>query len=345
MRDAKTLVVCLDERGALAEDAERAGARVLVVERKPGTDPGVILKLRSLFLREKIDVVHTHTLASMFYAGCAAWLAGVGRRLHTQHNTLLRTYGFKDRLRFRASARFFHHIVAVSEETSRVLAEYKVSPARRLTILNGIDELKLAAAESAENLRETAAAGGARELRLGSVARLAPEKGMHVALEAFSRVRDRWPASRLVIVGDGPERSALEEATAQLGIESCVDFLGYVKDVEKVFPTLDVFLLPSLTEGIPLALLEAMACGLPVVATAVGGVPEVVRHEESGILIPPGDPVALAEAMGRLLDQPAERSRLGTNARARVHDCFGLEKMAGAYRHLYSEVYQQRGTE
>jgi glycosyltransferase involved in cell wall biosynthesis len=167
------------------------------------------------------------------------------------------------------------------------------------------------------------------------VARLAPEKGIPVLLEAFAPLAHERPDLQLVIVGDGRERGELERLAQRLHIEHAVEFLGYQDAVESILVTLDLFVLPSLTEGIPLALLEAMGAGLPAVATAVGGVPEVIENGVSGVLVPPNDPLALRTAISSLLEHPDDRARIGANAVRRVQEKFGLAAAAAAYWDVY----------
>jgi glycosyltransferase involved in cell wall biosynthesis len=295
----------------------------------------LVLKLLAFFRREKVDVVHTHSLDPMLYGGLAAWLAQVPVRIHTQHNTLLRNFGLKDRIKFRIAARLFNRIVAVSDETNRVLQMYGVPASRRITILNSIDEGRYAPTASHFSRQTRSERRDRTVVRIGVVARLAPEKGIPVLLEAFAPLAHERPDLQLVIVGDGRERGELERLAQRLHIEHAVEFLGYQDAVESILVTFDLFVLPSLTEGIPLALLEAMGAGLPAVATAVGGVPEVIENGVSGVLVPPNDPLALRTAISSLLEHPDDRARIGANAVRRVQEKFGLAAAAAAYWDVY----------
>jgi glycosyltransferase involved in cell wall biosynthesis len=329
MAGVPTLVCCLDERGVLADDVEAAGGRVVVLPRKAGWDVAGIFRLARFFRHEGITAVHTHSLDPMFHGGLAAWLTGVPVRIHTQHNSRLTTYGWKERLKFFLASRVFTKIVAVSEETQRGMQPYRIPALRRLTILNGIDTERFARA------RPTACLQASAPFVIGTVARLSPEKGVHRLLEAFAGLRAAYRRVQLHIIGEGPERARLEMQAAHLGIASSVTFLGYQQHVEAFLPAFDLFVLPSLTEGIPLALLEAMAARVAVVATAVGGVPEVVVHRESGLLVPPNDAAALQQAIVELMTQPQQRLQMAEQAGKRVRERFDLAVMAQAYRRLY----------
>jgi glycosyltransferase involved in cell wall biosynthesis/peptidoglycan/xylan/chitin deacetylase (PgdA/CDA1 family) len=328
----ETTIICLDGRGDLADEAERAGVPVRVVKREPGLDPGLVRRLAAVLRDGAYSCVHTHSLDPMFYAGAAAWRAGVRIRVHSQHNTMLATYSLSDRLKFRLAHRFFTHVVGVSAETTRLIARFGVPAGRRLTVLNGIDCDRFDAATRTP-YREDPVGGGS----IGAVARLSPEKGLDRLVEAFARVRNARPAAQLTLVGDGPERARLESLAARLGLGGSVIFTGRQENVRPWLAGFDVFALPSLTEGIPLALLEAMAVGVPVVASDVGGIPEVVNSPACGRLVPPGDRGALEEALTELLGNPGARDALGRAGAARVRQAFSLRSMAAGYRAIYSD--------
>jgi glycosyltransferase involved in cell wall biosynthesis len=331
MADVPTLICCLDERGVLADGVEAGGCRVVVLQRKLGWDLGGIFRLARFFREESINVIHTHSLDPMFYGGLAAWLAGVPIRIHTQHDVWLTTYGWKERLKFFLASRVFTKLVAVSEETQRGMQPYRIPASRRLIILNGIDSDRFSQPPVTSRLHAS------KPFVIGTVARLSPEKGLHRLLEAFVGLHAAYEHVQLRIIGDGPERVRLETQATALGIAPFVTFLGYQEHVEAFLPTFDLFVLPSLTEGIPLALLEAMAARVAVVATAVGGVPEVVTHHKSGLLVPPDNPAALQQAMTDLMRQPQERMQMAEAADKRIRERFDLAVMAQAYQRLYLE--------
>jgi glycosyltransferase involved in cell wall biosynthesis len=333
MQAAKPLIYCLETAGELAKGIEADGGRVVAMRRRPGFDVKLFFRLARLFRQERLRVIHTHGLDSLWYAGTAAWLARVPIRIHTQHNSRLIAATLKDRLKFRLAARAMTSVVPVSREVERVVRLLGAPAARVQTILNGVRTPEVVSSGVA----------GSGNPVVGVVARLSPEKGVHILLEAMPAVLRDVPAARLLVLGDGPERARLEALAGTLGIKGSVEFVGYREDVESWLPRFDVFVLPSLTEGIPLALLEAMASARAVVATAVGGVPEVVCNGESGILTSPGDPPALAAAIVKLLRDGQERLRLGAAAARRVREDFSEEAMSGAYRRLYTGDPPEKG--
>jgi glycosyltransferase involved in cell wall biosynthesis/peptidoglycan/xylan/chitin deacetylase (PgdA/CDA1 family) len=326
MKPLAQSVYVLDEAGRLAGAVEQAGGRVIATRRHPGFDIGGIFRLARSFRADNVQVVHTHGLDPLFYGGLAAWLARVPIRIHTQHNSRLGDAGWKQRLKFRIAARAMTAIVAVSREVERVVLRFGAPPDRTGIILNGV---------AASRFTPVSAPSAAAPV-VGTVARLSPEKGADTLVEAFAAILPSYPGARLMIVGDGPERARLEGQANSLGLRDSVEFLGYRPDVAACLRQFDVFVLPSLTEGIPLALLEAMAAERAVVATAVGGVPEVIEDGESGILTPPAEPASMAVAIGNLLSDPSRRLALGARAAARVRERFGEDTMARAYFRLYT---------
>jgi glycosyltransferase involved in cell wall biosynthesis/peptidoglycan/xylan/chitin deacetylase (PgdA/CDA1 family) len=320
----RTIVCCLDGEGALSPDMERCGGQMFTFHRKPGFDLDVVRRLSELLRRERVTVVHTHTLDAMLYGGLAGHLARVPRLVHTQHNRFLETASTGDRLQFRMAARLFHDIVAVSGDTRQVAVRAGASRGKIVTIPNGV--------EVGPAVRRDR--GDRGPVVVGALARLSREKGLDHLVRAFAHVVRRAPGTRLRIAGDGPQRGELESLSRSLGLEHAVEFLGHRGDVADVLAGFDVFTLPSRSEGVPLALLEAMASGLPAVASRIGGVPEVL-DEASGMLVAPGDEEALANAIVALADDPVARCRRGAAARARVESEFTLDVMAERYRALY----------
>jgi glycosyltransferase involved in cell wall biosynthesis len=175
-------------------------------------------------------------------------------------------------------------------------------------------------------------------LVLGAAGRLIPLKGIEHLLSAAALLRAEFPGLRVKIAGAGPQRHELEQKAERLGLKASVEFLGWVDDLSSLLPHWDVFVLPSLEEGFPLAALDAMAAGLPIVATTVGGVPELVEDGRTGWLVAPGDVEALARRLRLLLCNPQQRVAMGSAAQGRVRDHFSLEKMVENFGKLYDEL-------
>lgn len=327
-RDFDVHVVSLTEGGALR--AELGDVTVHDVPKRRGFDPSLHVRLLRLFRTLRPDVVHTHNAAPLVYAAPAAWAAGVRPIVHTKHGNFAypkATLGLAC-----AASRCVTHFVSVSDETARAAAKNERPPSERLTVVeNGIplgaftpDPQVRAAMRSELGIPRGA-------LVVGSVGRLVPDKDYPLLIRALSPLLE--DGVRLVLVGDGIARQTIESAVDP-GVRPFVSLLGARRDVPKVLSTFDVFASSSRTEGLPLAIPEAMTSGLPVVATAVGGVPAIVP-EGSGILVPHGDEAALRDAIDALLRDASRRARMGASARAFALARFAEERMLRQYLTLY----------
>ncbi|WP_437755685.1 glycosyltransferase family 4 protein [Sorangium sp. So ce1389] len=341
-------VVCaLQEPGALADELARLGVPLVVLSRKPGLDPGLPVRLAAWLRREGIRLVHTHNPGPHLYGALAAGLAraasfaggggggGGPRVIHTKHG---RNYPKQKRkvLVNRMAAALTDRVVAVSDDTRAVALEVeRVDPAKVVTILNGVDPEVFRPGDA----RAARARLGVRDAgyHVGCVARLSPEKDHATLLTAFARLREVRPDAYLTVIGDGPVRPALEQQAARLGLGGAVLFTGTRGDVAELLPAFDVFALASLTEGISLTLIEAASAGLPIVATRVGGNPEIVKEGETGLLVSPGSPEPLAAALEAIAVRD-DRAEVGMRGRARVIERFGIDRMVRAYEDLYDEV-------
>lgn len=333
-RDAFRMQVCgLAGEGPLAEEFRRLGVRVHALRRRPGVDPGLCLRLARLMRRERIDIVHTHNAGPWLYGGLAAKLVGA-RLVHTEHSNL---FPHQRRLRRaeRWLARWTDALIADSEKVKRQLVEGQGVPAAKVrVVVNGVDTHRFNGGPSAPEARQTLHVNGTGVV-IGTVGRLVPVKDHRTLLEAFRRVVEARPASYLVLVGDGPMRGELVGLAGLLGIGERVRFLGERLDIPALLQAFDVFALSSLSEGMPLTVLEAMAAGKPVVATNVGGIPEAVIEHQTGLLVPPRDPERMAQALLRLLDDEALRGAFGHRGQARARERFDLRQMVETYESAY----------
>jgi glycosyltransferase involved in cell wall biosynthesis len=314
--------VSLGSRGVLATDIEALGWPVTALAMESGLRPRLIMKLFTIFRRWRPDVTHTHDARALFYAGPAAWLSGVRRSIHTRHG---KNFGSTPRQVAvgRQLARLVDRYVCVSDDVKAQCVAEGISPSRLLTIKNGID------------LERFAYSGSVPGGPIVAVARLSPEKDVANLVRATAIAARQIPSLQVEVAGAGSCLEDLKHLAASLSIANRITFLGEVRDVTSVLARARMFVLPSRSEGIPLTTLEAMACGLPVVATRVGGLPEVVDHGVTGLLVPPGDPAALAEAVARLWNDPARRERMGSAGAQRALELFDIRRMVAQYQALY----------
>jgi glycosyltransferase involved in cell wall biosynthesis len=313
----------------LAEAARAAGIPVSIVHERFAGDPRTVLALAAHARAANAHVIQTHGYkANVLGAVVAPWLH---RRwvafLHgeTAENWKVRAYYRLERLAVRRADR----VVAVSQQMARRLAGEGMDR----TGLRVIHNASLVEPGGAETCR-TASAGP----RVGVVARLSPEKGVDIALRVHAEVVRRFPGARLVVAGEGPQGERLRALAEDLGVAGDVEWLGYQDDLETVYGTLDVLLLPSRSEGLPNVALEALAYGVPVVASNVGGIPEVVADGRSGFLTAPEDVAALAAAIERVLADGVLRERLAAHGKADVRARFSLDARRAALASLYAEV-------
>ena len=326
-------ITCLEEEGALAPALRADGLRVSVV-RTPGFLPNLVPgALRDWLAERRPDVVHAHS-GVWLKAVRAARAAGVRRTVYTAHGLLDRT----PRHHFwmmRMAARGTDRIVGVSEALTRVLIDQAGSPpARTLTIANGVDTDHFAPGPHSGAVRLPLGLAPGIPL-VGIVARLAAVKNHACLVDAFALVRERHPEAILALVGDGPLRGDLEAQVARLGLTDSVRFAGGATDMPPIYRDLDIFVLSSVAEGTSISILEAMATGCCVVATAVGGTPALLGDGAAGVLVPSADPVALAAAIVDLLDDPSRRRRLGLAARERAERVYSEQAMVDRYLELY----------
>jgi glycosyltransferase involved in cell wall biosynthesis len=337
------VVVCLGEEGVIGREIKHAGIDVVAFGRMQHKrwDPGIVRLLVRLMRERQVHIVHTHVYNPGVYGRIAAKLAGVPGVVATAHGVYYRRK-WKRRLINRVLAHYTDRQIAVSEAVKQDLIRYDwVRPESIEVIPTGIDltpfqlEVDPAKVRSELGLPPDAYV-------FGTVGRLERPKGHVYLLRAFERIAKANARARLVLVGDGSLAKPLQEEAARLGFAERVVFAGSRRNVPYLLRAMDVFVFPSLWEGQGLALVEAMASGLPVVASRVGGVSEVITDGTCGKLVPAGSPEALAEAMLAVMANPARAREMGTAARARAESVFGASRMIERLEELYLEIVAEK---
>ncbi len=320
------------------ETASAQGIESFLVACTGQVDRTVPSALRSLTQKTGADVVHAHGYKADVYAYLAFRQSATPlvSTCHTwyDNDALVRLYGALDRRILREYA----GVIAVSDDVKQRLLNSGVHPDRIRLIRNGIDTQPFRKLSKPPQDRPPESPDPARPLTVGLVGRLANEKGVDLFLRSAAEVLKLLPSTRFVVVGDGPDRAALEALIDQLHIRSGVTLLGRSEDMPSTYASLDLMVSSSRQEGLPIAILEGMASGLPLVATSVGAVPSVVQDRATGVLVPPEDVPALTAAIVSLLRDPAARSRLSAAARQRIETEFSAERMTSEYLQLYSDV-------
>ena len=329
------VVVAAYGPGPLREATRAAGARFVALRQvrrdlHPVRDALGLLELVALIRRERPDLVHVNSSKAGALGRLAALVARTPVRVFTVHGWAFKAHSGAAAALFRWADRLLAPVTTVTicvSETERAtgLAARTCRAARTVVIPNAVDVARA---------RQARPAGDPP--RIVSVGRLSAPKDPLTLLRALPALGAR--AYSLDLVGGGREPEAVEAELRALGLGDRVRLLGERHDVPELLAAADVFVLSSRSEGAPLSVLEAMAAGLPVVASAVGGVPELVVDGETGLLVPPGEPAALAEALARLLDDPGLRERLGAAGRERARDRFDLRGLRAAHLELYARV-------
>lgn len=329
--------------GPLVQELTSLGLPLTRLPRLMRIDPILFCGMVGLIRRESPQIVHTHLFKSDFHGRLAARIAGVPVVVSTLHSidpwaqerSLGRLYGW--------TARFADRVIAVSEDVRRFHATHTGIPEEKLvTIENGVDIHRFAGLESAgRSVRKELGFDDA--LVFGVIGRLTPPKDHSTFLKAAALILKKLPKARFLIVGDGPLRKDLEIQAQKTGLGHAVIFTGLRKDVPALLAALDVLVFSSLWEGLPVALLEGMAAARPIVATTVGGIPEVVLPNKSALLVPPGDAHALAQACLRLASDSATRHSMGQSGLERVVDRYSIDAMLDRTAALYAKLLQERG--
>jgi glycosyltransferase involved in cell wall biosynthesis len=343
------VVFCLTATGPLVADLEKAGLEIrclglrgLSIWRNPIQVAQCLLAFFADLKQEKPEIIHGFLFHAYVLGAFAARIARIpivvaSRRSLSHFKAGKPHYSLVERL-----ANWMTDLIVANSEAVKndVVRQEKVEPSKIRVIHNGIDP-SLCDVPADPALRASLQIPeGARVI--GVVANLIHYKGHRFFLQACQEIKRQHSAVKFLLIGDGPCRGELEAFARELGLEKDVLFLGSRRDIPQLLALMDVAVLPSLEEGFPNAVLEAMAAAKPVVATRVGGVPEAVVHGETGLLVPSKDPEALAEAICLVLEHRTEAARFGEAGRRRVADCFDLLTMILQYEAMYERLVTEK---
>jgi len=317
--------ICLGDRGVVADEIADQGWEVKCLGYQPGLQPDIISGLAREFIRGRADVIHTHNNVPLLYGSLAARLAGGPSVLQTRHGQALGT-SYRHRTAVRIASLLTRRVVCVSDNARHLSAAEGIPQRKLMVIRNGIDTTRF-------KFRGPATHGPAV-----AVGRQVPAKGGDTLIRAVAYIVRKHRDFVLEIAGDGPARPMLQQLAHELGVNQHIKFLGEVHDIPALLARASVLIQASLSEGIPLTVLEAMACGLPVVATSVGGTPEVVEDGVTGRLVPPGDPISLAHRISQFWPASDHTRSMGRAGRERVERWFDIRNMVAQYEALYLQI-------
>ena len=354
-----TLVAGSLARGedSMAFVAERLGVKVVDVpdmqrEVAPLHDIRSIRRLTTIMREERPHILHTHTAKAGALARAAALAAGDARPrivVHTFHGHVLKGYFGRGRTAFfkqveRNLARYADVLIAVSPEVRDELVEHGIAPAGKFTVIRLGIPLEDRLGDATVDLDYRSLYGIPSDaFVVGWVGRMTGVKDTDAVLEILRATRERGVDAVLCMVGDGPDRVRLEQVAHDLGIARSTYFVGYQTDVAGYYRLFDAFVLPSVNEGTPVSAIEALASGIPVVATRVGGVPDVVTEGVDGFLVSPRDTEAAADRLAELARDPELRRRFGEAGRAGMRERYSVERLVDDVDRLYRSLLAAKG--
>lgn len=346
----KPVVCCLNEKGVFAEELEQAGIEVIPLNKRGKWDVTVVGKIAGIIRRNRIDIAHTHLWGANLWGRLAAVLCRVPVIIATEHNEDVwkpRVFLLADRVLSYGTDK----IVAVSQSVRDFYARRAGIKAEKIEVVyNGVrllrplrntrgprnDEEEKARLKKEFNIKEN-------EIVLAIIGRLVEQKGHRYLFEALRQLDGKYNV-QLLVVGDGPLLGNLRSTVGAGLAPARIIFLGLRKDVPDILALTDILVMPSLREGLSIVALEAMAQGVPIVATMVGGNPELIVNGETGLLVPPQDVQELKKALTEMLEDKETRTRMGANARRRVEEKFSLRAMVEATERLYVSLWEGKRT-
>jgi sugar transferase (PEP-CTERM/EpsH1 system associated) len=338
------MFACLDEIGSLGEELRSEGFCVYLLGRRSGIDWRCSWRLSRFLRSEKVDLLHAHQFTPFFYAMTGRFMRKTPAVLLTEHGRHFPDYPrMKRRVINRLWLRSRDRVVAVGQAVRQALIDNDGFQTKHVGVIyNGVDGSLFGGDDNDRELIRRELDIGVDDFLLIQVARLDYLKDHATAVRALARVVQGLPSARLILVGEGPERQKIVADIERAGMQNHVRLLGLRTDIARLLRAADVFLLTSISEGIPVTLIEAMAAGIPVVSTNVGGIPEVVVDEQTGLLAPSGDDAALAERVLRLRADSLWRKSLAEAGRERALSMFSEPQMHSQYVRLYDEMLMAR---
>ncbi|NOZ64410.1 MAG: glycosyltransferase [Caldiserica bacterium] len=325
-------VICTWKLGRIGRKLREEGYTIEKLGFHKGYDPRIALKLGRIMAEWKPHILHTYLFGFHLLPGIPARWRKVPLTISSRRE-IGEWKKFYHWWITRAGNWFTDYTVACSQEVKRYTIKKEGLPEERIEVIyNGI------------NLEDFSfqALSNKRKKKVGVIANFYPEKGQRFFLEAVPHIKREFPETEFILAGEGEKRKAMENLCKEMGIDGMVKFLGLCEDIPAILSSLQVLVIPSVREGLPNVLLEALSTGTPVVATRVGGIPEVIRQGEEGILIPPGDPMSIKQAVCFLLSHPEKAREMGRKGRKLAENRFSLQRMLQDYEGMYLSLLSKK---
>jgi len=323
-------VWCVARGGEIADELREKGINVRILSIFSYHNPINILKLAFLLKKAAPDIVHTHGYFASVIGRIAAKIVRISGVIYHIHTSFYENIRKKNILMENLLSRITDKIVFVSQAAKDSYLPYlKVKENKTLLISNGASDTNLRA-----NLKKL-------NFKVATVASLTPHKGHRYLIEAAKIILNKMPQFEFFIIGKGPLSEDLRNQVSSLRIKSSVKFLGQRMNIYRLLSKMNLFVLPSLREGLPLAAIEAMAVGLPLIVTNVGGLPELIRNGQSGLIVPPAEPLQLAKKIMNVFNNPDKLKKMGKESRRIFEEKFRSEKMVKKLENLYLEIIKK----
>ena len=335
---------CLGPKEEIGKEIEGTGIEFIPLNklRYNRFSPGIVLELHRLMKKKQIHVVRTHRYRSNLYGRLAAFLAGVPVIIASVHDNYRTDKRPKRRIMNRILSKITDKIVAVSEDVKEDIMRYdRIDPSKIEVIPNGIDVERFNPEKNTTDIRKEFSLEE-DDIVIGFVGRIVPAKGLEYLLNALPYLKEEFKSIKLLIVGEGSLVEKLKERAKKNNIFDNILFIGRRRDIPEILASINIFVMPSIAEGLPNALLEAMAMGKPIVTTEVGGIPEIVKNGFNGLLVPPRDTLSLSKAIKELISNDQLAAKLGQAASNLVHNNLSIKAIAQKWQSLYLSILKEK---
>jgi L-malate glycosyltransferase len=339
------MVCCFKAKGEIGVQMEKSGFEVVDfhVERHYRFSPGIIRRLYAVMKERDIHVVRAHKYSASLYGRIAAKLAGVPVVITSVHGNYRKDLRFERKIANKMLSRVTDRIVAMSESIRADIIKYdNIDPEKVLVIKNGVDTVLFSPLANAGGIREKLALKD-NETVIGFVGRLVPAKGLSYLISAFENVKMELGHVKLLIVGSGHLMEPLKVMVRDKGLSNDIIFLGERTDIPQLLGVMDLFVMPSIAEGLPNALLEAMAAARPVLVTCAGGMGEIIEDGVNGLVVPVGDMASLSGGLRKLVKDSSFAQALGAAARQCIENKYSIRATARAWEDLYISLLRKKG--